>query len=341
MVEGKEADAVRHLAAHAAKPHKLCPGRGIVHPLQGLQVHLISKDHFHGLSDIPAPVAQAPGPQVRLRGLGQLPRAGERIVDLPLIGNAPPAIPLCQELHIPSDTPDVVLLGDDEGDDHLPQVLPEDADAPSKIRRPDKVGVRRVYPLLVRPVIFLQVKIGAPEIPQLLFPAVKPEGVRFFRLFYFQVPVPGHKLPDPFFYLLHAEALAGGEDLPRGKMLFCNCYHGLPLLSLFCLFMILQVKGGFCNPKSRCAVALRAYRTKKAPENSDALFVYLSVSMSKWLMPHFFRGHLCRGRRFPVFQNRLLPAHILSASAWPPGLSSWEPGSGPSHSGRRVQPGPS
>ncbi len=211
---------------------------------------------------------------------------------------------------------------------------------PSKVRRPDKVGVRRVYPLLVRPVIFLQVKVGAPEIPQLLFPAVKPEGVRFFRLFYFQVPVPCHKLPDPFFYLLHAEALAGGEDLPRGKMLFCNCYHGLPLLSLFCLFMILQVKGCFCNPKSRCAVP-SGLSTKKAPEISDAFFVYLSVSMSKWLMPHFFRGHLCRGRRFPGFQSRLLPAHILSASAWPPGLSSWEPGSGPSHSGRRVQPGPS
>ena len=338
MVEGKEADTVRHLAAHAAKPHKLRPGRGIVHPLQVIQVHLASKNHFHGLSDIPAPVAQAPGPQVRLRGPGQLPRAGERIVDLPLPGNTPPAIPLCQELHIPSDTPDVILLGDDEGDDHLPQVLPEDADAPAKVRRPDKVGVRRVYPLLVRPVIFLQVKIGAPEIPQLLFLTVKSEGVRFFRLFYLQVPVPGHKLPDSFFYFLHAKALAGRQNLPRGKMLFCNCYHGLPLLSLFCLFMILQVKSCFCNPKSMCA---GAPGHKKAPENSDALSVYLSVSMSKWLMPHFFRGHLCRGRRFPGFQSRLLPAHILSASAWPPGLSSWEPGSGPSHSGRRVQPGPS
>ena len=93
--------------------------------------------------------------------------------------------------------------------------------------------------------------------------------------------------------------------------------------------------------RASTAVALRAYRTKKAPEISDAFFVYLSASMSKWLMPHFFRGHLCRGRRFPGFQSRLLPAHILSASAWPPGLSSWEPGSGPSHSGLRVQPGPS
>ena len=129
-----------------------------------------------------------------------------------------------------SDAEDVVLLGDQKRDDHFPEVLIQNPDAASKLRRSFQIGVFRVNRFYINAIVSFQVKIVFPERLELFLAAVKAHGLTF--LGGSQVFILCTDLKFIFRYPLHPETLAGIADLRKIKIRNFFYYHlTTPLLS--------------------------------------------------------------------------------------------------------------
>ena len=102
------------------------------------------------------------------------------------------------------------LLGDDEGDDHLPQILAQDADSAPEAGGGQEVGILRGDHFLNLPVIGVQIKIVFPE-GEILLAAVEGETVPLLDHCESFLTADGREAPGG--RLPQAEALAGGGDL--------------------------------------------------------------------------------------------------------------------------------
>lgn len=64
-------------------------------------------------------------------------------------------------------------------DDHFPEVLIQNPDAASKLRRSFQIGVFRVNRFYINAIVSFQVKIVFPERLELFLAAVKAHGLTF------------------------------------------------------------------------------------------------------------------------------------------------------------------
>ena len=114
--------------------------------------------------DEAAAIAEAAVPELRFAERGHRARRGEGMIRPPAAVRLFLAAYFAKQFHRAADRGDVPVLGDDEGDQHFPRALPEDADALFLLRRGPEEGIaRRVDPSADRAVVLRQVEIAAPD----------------------------------------------------------------------------------------------------------------------------------------------------------------------------------
>ena len=105
----------------------------------------------------------------------------------------------------------MILLGYDEGNDHLPQILVQDPDPSSIFCRRHQIRILSVHTGYDRGIIRLQVKIISPHMVKLLLCAVKRDAVPCLR--HLKISVKGDQTIPVVTAHLHSETLAGIADL--------------------------------------------------------------------------------------------------------------------------------
>ena len=176
--------------------------------------------------DVFVPVAEPDGAQRgQLCGRERL-LCGEGIVWFPGAVGAPLAPVPAQRFHGVADARDVVILGNDKGDQGLPKPLPQDTQPPAIGNRSAQKGVFHGYGRAHGRIIGIPVKVGAPEAVEAGL--VRIEGQHIALLPDAHAPVPGQHPPPAALPRLHTEALAGRGNLPEvaGRKLFIR--HNSP-----------------------------------------------------------------------------------------------------------------
>ena len=132
LVQGKKRYAGGHLRPHPAEGRQFLPG--LVQPgvvPQALQprraaARLVSQLR-HCLRHEPGPVSEALRPEVRLGGPGELVQGRERVEGLAAVADLEPVAVGAQGVNHGLDAGDVVVGGEDEGEEALKRVLPQQA----------------------------------------------------------------------------------------------------------------------------------------------------------------------------------------------------------------------
>ena len=101
-------------------------------------------------------------------------RGGKGVIRDPAGIGFPVSAGLRQRLHAAADPGDILVLGDDEGDQHLPGILTQDADPFFPVGCcPEERIFNGVNPLTDAAVVFVKVKVPVPESAVLVFRTVK------------------------------------------------------------------------------------------------------------------------------------------------------------------------
>ena len=176
MMQGEQTDAVRHLFSDTVflqqKRQRVFIGAFSqqAEPFPAL----LACTALRHAEDIFIPIAKAqpfkpvwPAFQNRFRrreGVNAFIRQGAiRPVREGIYGNFF-SVPLTERLQAPADPGDVIVLGNEEADDGLPQVLPQDPDAAAAADGGSEEGILRVYRPADRSIVPAQIKIAVPEV---------------------------------------------------------------------------------------------------------------------------------------------------------------------------------
>ena len=218
-MEREKANTFRHLDSHAAQLHKLRFRRLIIHLPDRFQIHGPFRNTDCRFPNIAASVSQITGVQILQRRAGKCLCVREIIITLPRNRRLFFSISLAQKRNAFPYPPDIILLGNDKGHYHLPQILAENPNPASVRSRAQKIGVLFIYSGYNFPVILLPVKIVSPQAFKLLRLAVK--GKLISLLHDFQIFSKRNKAVTLPVKSFKPKALTRFADLLYGKIILC------------------------------------------------------------------------------------------------------------------------
>ena len=160
---GKQGYAVGHLDAHAVLLHQSFQQPGIGQGFQRGKVQRSRCNRLGGSQNIRGAVAQRAVPQCLLPCRGERLRRWERIQHFPARLQQRRTVPGTQRFHASLNGRDIFALADDKGNQHLPGVLAQNADARPGPGRCAKIGILFGHRGADGRIIAVQIKIAVPE----------------------------------------------------------------------------------------------------------------------------------------------------------------------------------
>ena len=221
---GKQGHAVGHLDAHAVLLHQSFQQPGIGQGFQRGKVQCSRCNCLGGSQNIRGAVAQRAVPQCLLPCRSERPRRWERIQHIPARLQQRRTVPGTQRFHASLNGRDIFALADDKGNQHLPGVLAQNADARPGPGRCAKVGILFGHRGADGRIIAVQIKIAVPEaLPFFRGTAscirITAAGLQVQKL------IPGQK-PPALRRLRNAERLAAGGYFLQIEIIRYRYGHG-------------------------------------------------------------------------------------------------------------------
>src|SRR5699024_7889615 len=205
LMQCKKTDAVRDLPSDPGKFQKIFPCPAIFHLRQLCKRNVSGCDHPGTSADISATITELQLPQFFLRSRCEGIYIRECIICRSVRLPALPAVPLAQGPDQPFDPADIILLGQNERDDHLPCILLQNTNSAPELCRFSEILIFSADLFQIAVIICPQIKIILPEILILLFRTGK--DCLLLSSLYPQPAVPGDQLISIPARLIESETL--------------------------------------------------------------------------------------------------------------------------------------